>query len=434
MKILLIYVIQQDFAEQNLKKGFFYELFKKKGSFQRSLTIPILAALIPEEHTVEVVEGTYEDVDFDKHYDLVGISFMTEISYLAYEISDEFRKRGVTVVMGGWHSSALPLEVKQHADAVFIGESEDTWPQFLKDFEKGMIKPFYEQEKPVDPAAIPNPRVDVYNGKSSFNVQATRGCPYGCVFCAITHMRFRNIFRKRPIGNVIKEINRLPNKTIFFNDNSLTVDPSYSKELFRDMNGLDKNFFGYGNIDVLGQDDEFLKLASEAGCFAWVIGLESICQDSLKEAGKKTNQVDSYLSSIKNIRNHGMAVIGFFVFGFDHDTANIFDLTNDFVRKSDIDIPNAFTLTPYPGTPLYDRLEWEGRILTKDWSKYNSTDVVFQPKNMSAEELMVSVKDLRNKWDKSYNLVIRTLKGIRLSPTAFFYVSNRNLINKLLKY
>ncbi|HID26053.1 MAG TPA: B12-binding domain-containing radical SAM protein [Thermoplasmata archaeon] len=348
-------------------------------------------------------------------------------------LENEFRKRGVFVVLGGWHPSALPEEAKQHADSVVIGEAEETWPQLLKDLENKKTKPFYIPTRPVDPKLIPFP-FNVYPDGPILGVQATRGCPFGCEFCAITNMRFRNVFRMRAVEDVVEEIKTLPGKTFNFHDNSLTINPTYTKQLLREMKGLDKKFYAFGNINVLGSDEELLKLASEAGCVGWLIGFESMSQESLDIVGKKTNVVQTYLDSVSKIHDYGMIILGSFVFGFDGDKKEVFDLTDDFVRKSEIDVPDAMILTPYPGTPLYDKLEREGRILTKNWSKYNFEHVVFKPKHMTPDELLENTKGLYRKWHGTPHFMKRVIKSFWLGGRAALETTMQNLYMKLLRY
>ncbi|MCK4365204.1 MAG: B12-binding domain-containing radical SAM protein [Thermoplasmatales archaeon] len=396
--------------------------------YHKALTIPILAALTPKEHTIEIDEGQFKDINFDNPCDLVAISTITRYALNAYEIADEFRKRGIPVVLGGYHPSALPDEAKQHADSVVIGEAEETWPQLLKDFQNGKIKPFYVPTRPVAPSLIPHPRLDILPKGAGVGVHATRGCPYGCDFCSITHMKFRNKFRMKPVDFVIDEIKMIPNKTFFLFDNSVTINKKYSKELFRKMKGLNKKFIGYGNIDLFGKDEEFLKLASEAGATMWMIGLESIYQETLDYVGKKTNIVKEYISTIKKIHDYGMLIFGLFAFGFDTDKLDIFDTTDAFVSKSEIDVPYFHTLSPEPGTPIYKKLDAEGRILTKDWSKYSQADeVVFQPKHMTPEELLYNTYRLRENQYKLSNCFNRIYRARKIGTYVFFESAWSNL-------
>jgi radical SAM superfamily enzyme YgiQ (UPF0313 family) len=385
--------------------------------FGKSLAFPILAALTPKEHDIELVEGGHNEINYNVDYDLVGITAVTQYSNLAYGIADEFRKRGVKVVLGGWHPSALPAEALQHADSVVIGEAEETWPQLLKDAETNNLKPFYMPSQILDPTDIPHPKIDIYpKRKRRISVQATRGCPNKCEFCTIINMKFRNRFRTRPVDNVIEDIELIPNKGFFFIDSSLTINPTYTKELFRKMKKLNKKFYAYGNSDVLVKDDELLRLANEAGCLTWYIGFESVCQESIENINKRRNIVDEYLSTIKKVHDHGMSIMGSFMFGFDHDTLDIFDETDDFIRRSDLDIPVFRILTPFPGTPLFDKYGKEGRILTKDWSKYDLNTVVFQPKNMSPSELEYNINRIRLKQYNIFRSFSRILSSIKLGP------------------
>lgn len=373
------------------KPSFFRKLIRKivVNIDPRPISLPILAALTPEEYEISMIESPPDEIDYNEDYDLVAISFTTRFAPLAYEIADRFRQKKIKVVLGGWHSTALPDEAKQHADAVVVGEAEYSWPILLKDFERNKMKPFYIQNQPTQPEDIPKPK-NLFLDKLPIGVQATRGCPYKCEFCAVSHFPFRSIFRKRPLKTVIDEIKSLPQKDFFFYDNSLTINPPYTKALFRNMieEGIDKRFVCFGNINVLGRDSELLKLSEEAGCVAWLVGLESVSQSSLEEVRKYTNVVKNYRQSIRHIHDFNLEVIANFMFGFDHDTPDTLYKTIDVVQECEIDAPDIMILTPLPGTPLFNRLEKEGRILTKDWSRYTFEDVVFKPKQMQPQELL----------------------------------------------
>ena len=424
MKILFINPITKD-------KNFFPQLIERvTRSYQKSLTFPILAALTPEKHSIDIVEGEINDIIFDEQYDIVGISSITATVPLAYEIADKFRQTGAIVVLGGWHPSALPDEAKQHADSVVVGEAEETWPHLLKDAEDGKLKPFYIQERPVDPKLIPHPRIDMYHKGMNVIILATRGCVNRCEFCSIVNMKFRQKFRTRNVEDVIEEIKTLPGKTFIFYDDSLTVNPKYTKQLFREMKGLDKKFVAMGTTNILARDNELLKLASEAGCISWAIGFESVSQDTLNSIGKRTNRVEQYPLAIKKMHDYGMWVQGWFVFGFDTDPSDIFDRTNEFVRKNEIDLPEPLILTPFPGTPLYDRLEKDGRILTKEWSNYDTKHVVFQPLNMMPEALYSNTLRINNEWYKLSNIIRRTMSSTKFGFRSFISTPSRNLFKR----
>jgi len=435
MKNLFIWTGPSDLIYADSSKNKLFNFLLSKLSYSpRPLLFYLLKELTPGNHSIDIIQaGKITDIDFDKKYDLVGITCVTRYAFLAYEIADEFRKRGSFVVLGGYHVSALPEEAKEHADSVVVGEAEEIWPILIKDYEQGKTKPFYYQEKPVDLNKINFPKNIDKEGKD-FALYATRGCPNSCEFCAITNMKYGRFFRKRNIETVIEELKAHKGKRFAFRDSSLTIDPDYTKELFKAMIGINKKFFAMGNINILVKDEELLKLSRDAGCTGWLIGFESVNQKSINEIGKTTNKVEEYYKAVKKIHDHGMMVDGTFVFGFDHDTVDIFEDTYDFVQKSEIDRFLSMILTPYPGTPLYTRLDQEGRIVTKNWDKYNMEDVVFQPKNMTREELYVKSRELHDKCHTISSSIPKVFRSIRYGYYPFKIVLMDNVFSKLIRY
>jgi len=392
---------------------------KDKGSWSALLfgnpiiTLPHIAAITPKEHEVKIVNENYTSLNFDEDADLVGITCYTMTAPRVYEIADEFRRRGKTVVLGGYHPTAMPKEAKQHADSVLLGEAEASWPKLLKDFENGKLKPFYERDIDFNMADIPPIRRDlILRNPITGAVQSTRGCSNRCEFCAIGSFYGHGV-KKRPIKNVVEEIKQMPNKIFIFHDPHITSHPRYAKELFKEMiqQKVHKTWLANGTTNVLGKiDDEFLNLARKAGCLQWFIGFESMSQAALDRVKKTHNIVENFKKLIKRLHNFGMSVQGGIIFGFDEDTPDIFDLTLEKMYEFDIDVVEINILTPYPGTPLYDRLEKEGRIITKDWSRYNQVDVVFKPKNMTEKELFEGTRKVAKEFYKFTNLVGRTAK------------------------
>ena len=361
-----------------------------------SLTLREIEAITPKNHTVDFIDGMRPGkINYNTNHDIIGISAVTPSAMYAYKIADKFRENKKTVVLGGYHASALPKEAKQHADSVVIGEAEGTWPHLLRDFEKGKLKSFYKNNKPVDLKTVPNPERKKFEKCNFISVvKATRGCTVGCEFCSISHKTHGNIFRKKPVEKVIADIKSFKEKFIFFADPTMTIDVAYTKNLFKELAKLNKKIiYCQGNVNVLARDEELLKIASDAGCILWHVGFESINQKTLSSIGKKTNKISDYKKAIQKINDYGMILIGEFVFGFDNDTKNIFRQTKETIKDWNI-MPGFQVLIPYPGSALFNRLESEGRILTRDWSKYTIWNAVFEPKNMNPSELENGVADL----------------------------------------
>jgi len=410
MKILFIF-------PSNSKK--LYSLNLNKIKKRIPITFAQLIALTPKNHEIHLIdERLGNKVDFNQDYDLIGISTLTHSVYKAYEIADKFRSKGKTVVLGGYHVSTLPKEAKEHANSVVVGEAELNWPKLLKDFENGNLKSYYIQDTPVDPNFIPSPyRGSINDYFPCVDVQATRGCPIGCEFCSIKNIEGR-IYRKRPISVVIKEIKSLKNSFFSFSDPTLTIDVEYTKSLFKEMIGLKKRFLCHGNMDILNQDEELIKLSKKAGCQTWFIGFESINQESL-DSVKKKNTVKIYEEAVKKIHNHNIAIKGLFIFGFDADTLDSFSTTLKFIKKMRLDIAYFSILTPLPGTSVFNKFEKEERILTKDWSKYDWDNVVFEPKNMTPEELYNKTRDVAMNYYSYSNLLRRTFDNNKLNLSRF---------------
>ena len=385
-----------------------------------AITLPMLAALTPRKHTVEIINENYQDIDFDTDADIIGITSFTMTAPHVYEIADKFRENGKTVVLGGYHPSALPEEAEQHADAVVIGEAELSWPQLLQDFEKKKkIKPFYHAGT-FDPAIIPPIRRDLIKPMPIVGaMQTTRGCPNRCEFCAITSF-YNHGVKHRPIENVIEELKQMPNRVFLFHDPSLNIDMDYSRKLFKEMikAKIRKAWIANGNINMLGRaDDEYLKLAKEAGCIEWFVGFESVSQKNLNEIKKVCNKVAEFRRITQRVRKFGMAIQAGIIFGFDNDTPEIFDETIEQLYEWGVDAAEINILTPFPGTPLYDRLEREGRILTKDWSKYTQVDVVFQPKHMTPKELFEGARKVAKKFYSLTDVIKRMYGTFKISKS-----------------
>lgn len=415
MKALLI-TVSSDKIKQLRKSRFI--------GFQQC-TMPYLAAFMSERWHVEHIDEECEKIDYSKFYDLVALTFHTPSAHYAYDIAARFRAKGAVVAMGGPHVTLMPSEAAQHADVVFVGEAEFTWPQFLIDFENNDYKKRYDCIKPPSLAGIPFSKKDLFHRHdySGGIMTATRGCPNTCEFCSLSVM-YKNSFRKRPVGEVAAEYASFKGKVIIFWDDNISADIKYAKELFRAITPYKKWWSSQASI-AAGSDDEFLELAAKSGCKQLFIGFESVSQPSLNNSGKAFNKVDDYIKIIDKIHSYKIAVQAGIVFGFDDDNPDIFDNTIDFLETAGIQNATFNTLTPFPGTPLFKRLEKEKRIVTYNWPKYNArTDIVFEPKGMSRDELK---KGFIHASKRFYSL--RSIfRRLRKSPVGLYWTLPLNLI------
>jgi radical SAM superfamily enzyme YgiQ (UPF0313 family) len=309
----------------------------------------------------------------------------------------------------------MPDEAKKNADAVVICEAEYTWPKVIQDIQKGKLKPFYKSEKLVESGEIPPARHDIGVYTIWEAIQSSRGCPTGCEFCAMQKIEGPR-FRGRPVENIVDEVQCIKSKTIFFADASLTISPPYSKKLFKELAKLNKKFHCFGNINVISRDDELLKLSREAGVKQWYLGIESISQDNINQAGKSTNKVENYASAIKKIKDHGMDVTGFFIFGLDHDTPETFKKTLDAIYTWELDSASFSIVTPYPGTRLFERMEKEGRITNYNWSRYEEGKVNYKPEKLTEEELLEGIRYVARDYFSVKQSLKRSFNKYHLNP------------------
>ncbi|MEE9614243.1 MAG: radical SAM protein [Thermodesulfobacteriota bacterium] len=360
-----------------------------KAGFVR-IGLPTVASLTPDDWDVEILDSRVTPVDYDAKVDMVGITgFTSEIPH-AYSVADGFRKKGVTVVMGGVHVSAVPDEALTHADSVVIGEAELVWETLLREFERGELKPTYKSEKMPEMGGWPTPSMELLDRgmyASGFNtIQATRGCPFDCDYCAVT-VFFGRKFRVRPVKEVIDQVRKFDSKHFYFLDDNIAGNPKYAKELFRQLIPL-KRTWGSQAAITMAKDPELLDLyAKSGGKFAY-IGFESLSEKNLARMHKSWNSPEGYGEAIRKIHAAGIGVVGGFIFGLDDDDKSVFKSTFDFIMENNLTAAHFNILTPLPGTRLYDDLEKEGRIIDRDWARYNMIEIVYRPVCMSAEELM----------------------------------------------
>jgi radical SAM superfamily enzyme YgiQ (UPF0313 family) len=388
----------------NLKKKYKVELITAESEASRfiryrriirfpQLTMPLLAAHTPPHWEVTHIDEIVQKVDFNKKVDLVGITANTAAAPHAYWMAEEYRKRGIKVVIGGPHATLMPDEVIEHADSVVVGEGELVWPKLLADFENGCLQSIYKSSKLPHLQSMPHPRWDLIKGRTYGKgvTIATRGCPFACEYCTIPQMYQRNM-RYRPVVDIVEELKHMPGRALIFWDDNIGANKAYAKELFKAITPY-KRWWTSQSTSEIAFDDEFMELAAKSGCKALFLGWETISQNSLNAANKAHNQVKKYREIIERFHYYGIAIQAGTVFGFDHDDKSIFRTTVEFYREIGLDSATISVLIPFPNTPLFNRLDAEGRILTKDWSKYNGKkDVVYQPALMSPEELLMGTE------------------------------------------
>jgi radical SAM superfamily enzyme YgiQ (UPF0313 family) len=359
-----------------------------------NLAFPILAGLSPTDVEISFTDDLLTPVDLKKdlkQVDLVGITVLSKTALRAYEIADAYRKKGIPVVLGGIHPTALPEEAKEHADSVAIGEAEEVWPHLLEDVRMGNLKPFYRQEGYTELSKIPIPRREILPKRGYLPldvVQVTRGCPFRCEFCTVQKF-FGETYRVRPISDVVEEVRRLPHRWMMFNDDNIIGNPSYSKELLKALIPLKKKWFGQVSLSGLKKVENIEWLA-KSGCNSLFIGFESLSKKNLMRSQKFQNDPSEYREIIESLHRFGIAICGSFVFGFDEDDPSVFEETVSFSIQTKLFSAIFMILTPYPETAFYHRVKNEGRLVQDQWwllEKPEDSAPYFLPMKMSAEVL-----------------------------------------------
>src|SRR2546422_5341735 len=362
-----------------------------------SLGLLTLAGLTPRRFEIEYHEiaELKNGGELPGDFDLVALSTFTAQIKEAYEVADFYRARKIPVVMGGITVGSLPLEAKEHSTSVVVGEGEPLWPKVLNDFENGRLKTFYVQSPPglFDLREAPMPRFDLLD-PSKYNritVQTSRGCPHKCEFCA-SSILLTPRYKLKPVEKVIAEIREIkkiwPRPFIEFADDNSFVHREHYKRLLRELAKEHLRWFTEADVRV-AEDPELLALIRDSGCQQVLIGLESPRRSSLDGVELKSNwkarQQDYYQAAIARIQSYGITVNGCFIFGLDGDTPDVFEDVFQFVKESGLYEVQITFLTAFPGTPLYDRLKREGRIIRdKAWELCTLFDINFRPKDMSA--------------------------------------------------
>jgi radical SAM superfamily enzyme YgiQ (UPF0313 family) len=396
-----------------------------------SLGLLTLAGLTPSQFDIEYheVADLKQLSDLPAHFDLVAISTFTAQLNEAYEVADFYRVRNIPVVMGGVTVSSLPAEAGKHCTSVVIGEGEPLWPKVLQDFENGQLKPYYRETHPggFDLGNAPMPRFDLLDPDkyNRLTIQTSRGCPHRCEFCA-SSILLTSRYKLKPVEKVIAEIKEIkkiwPRPFIEFADDNSFCHREHYKGLLRELAKERVRWFTEADIRV-AEDDELLGLMRDSGCQQVLIGLESPRQAGLEgielNSDWKSRQLDSYKASIEKIQSHGITVNGCFIFGLDGDTPEIFDQVLQFVRESGLYEVQVTFLTPFPGTPLYERLKREDRILRDQaWELCTLFDINFKPKQMTIAQLQQGFLSLAKQIYSSEETSNRRRKFKRMLRTS----------------
>lgn len=390
-------------------------IFKKALRYQ-PLTLTTLASLMPPELNAEVqlIDEGIGDVPPDIQADLIGMTVITGTAPRAYELSARFRARGIPIILGGPHVTLLPNEAQRHADSICVGYAEQSWPQLLRDFVNGQMQRRYNQAPDLSLEHLPFPRRDLFR-RGEFLTQsvfeATRSCAHDCEFCVAPSAWGRRQYQK-PIDYVIEDIRREGGKKIIFVDLNLISDTKYAARLFEALIPLNVHWYGLSTV-LIAHDRPLMQLMARSGCKGLLLGLETISPDNLHDTNKRFNSPEQYQALIHELHALGIAVQGCFVFGLEHDTTEVFERTARFVVDAAIDLPRFAVVTPFPGTPMFRKLEAEGRILTRDWERYDGQHVVFQPRNMSVAELEAG-HEWAWKYVYRYSSIARRLAGSRI--------------------
>ena len=409
-----------------------------------------LAAITPEDFEVsfidERVAGSAGTLDALTHADVIAISAMTPQAYRAYEVADSLREMKIPVVLGGPHASLVPEEASAHADAVVIGEAEGVWAEALGDVISGKSRGHYLCVHKPSLSGIPRPRYDLLDDNHYLpirSVQMTRGCPLNCEFCSVPK-NFGREYRVRPADEIMEDLALLPPYIYFVDDNIMLKMRSFTK-IFQDLKPLKKRWTGMAPLSIAG-NEKYISLIADSGCWSLYVDMGPwISMGFRDDVTSLKNQLAKSIDLVARLNDHGIKVMGSFLFGFDHDDESVFDRALEFLEKSKIAEAEFLILTPYPNTPFYHRLESQGRIISKDWSLYNTTHAVYIPKTLSPERLEEGVGYLWREFFKRFDKrgdISETIEGVpdeiyqkvlRANPALFRDIVHNTLVEGMKK-
>jgi radical SAM superfamily enzyme YgiQ (UPF0313 family) len=409
---------------------------KRASDALEPLVFAILARLTPPDVELAFYDDRLDSIPFDEPTDLVALTVETFTAKRAYQIAARYRRRGIPVVMGGYHPTLLPEEAQHFADSIVLGDAENLWPEIVRDARAGQLRPRYRSETlPVLEGILPDRGIFPKNRYRAMRlVQFGRGCRYARDFCSI-HAYYGGALYHRCLEDVIAEIPDIRHSYLLFVDDNLFIHEEQAEALFRALAPLNVRWICQTSID-LAENSRLLDLMSRSGCIAVFIGFESLEKANLTQMRKKWNlKHGDFASAVKQFYEHGIMVCGSFVFGYDHDTPSSFDRTLDFALRSKLVLGQFNPLIPTPGTSLYARLQAEGRLLYKHWwldDDYRYGQAIFEPKGMSAADLTEGCFRLRREFN-SYSSILRRLLAPQInarSPQHLMAYLAANLVSR----
>lgn len=395
----------------------------------------LIAGLTPPDVDIRFYDDRMEAIPYDETTDLVAISVETYTAKRAYQIASEYRSRGVPVVMGGFHATLCPEEVANHAESVVIGEAELIWPELIDDYRHGQARRFYRADSRPPLQALKYDR-NIFRGKRYLPiglVEAGRGCRFKCDFCAIQTV-FSNSHNVRPVEDIVREIKTLGDQknVFFFVDDNFAADIEKGKSLLKALIPLKIRWVTQMTINA-AHDEEFLELLNRSGCKGVLIGFESLKQETLKSMRKDFNTMrGGYEVALNNLRRFNIRIYATFVFGYDGDNEETFQETLAFANANKFYISAFNHLTPFPGTPLYERLETENRLRFEKWwldARYSYNQIPFLPSSISPEMLQQQCLETRREFYSWPNILHRGFD--RVNRSDFFMFRNFFFINAM---
>ena len=369
-------------AESPFWRPIKYSLFPPLG-------LATLAAYLSPDDEVELIDQHVEKVNLDDEPDLVVIQIYITNAFRSYKIADHYRSKGAYVILGGLHVTSLPEEAALHADSIFLGPAEESFPRFLEDFRNKRPQKIYRSWTRTL-HNLPYARRDLIKRNKYLvpnSLVVTRGCPHHCDFCyKDAFFVGGKSFYTQLVDDALSEIDRLPGKHLYFLDDHLLGNPRFAGELFEGMKGMNRVFQGAATVDSVLQGD-LIEKAAEAGLRSAFVGFETFSPENLRQSNKKQNIARSYEEAVSRLHSLGIMINGSFVFGLDNDDKDVFSRTVEWGVKNAITTATYHVLTPYPGTRLFQDMEGAGRILTRNWNLYDTRHVVYKTQGLSASEL-----------------------------------------------